>query len=350
MPITLAQAQVNTQSDVDYAVIDMLRRYSWLLDQIVFDNTVTPGTNGGTLTYGYTRLTTAAPAAFRAINAEYTPGQAVRQRFSTDLHPLGGKFQIDRVLARLGDAATNEITFQMQQLLASIRVRFQQEVILGDLAVDGTGFDGLSKALAGTNTEVFPGGAARFVDWSAAAITSTDKANDALDVLDDFLSTVVPSQTGGALGQPGGVPAGTKAILGNTKSITRVRSLARRAAAYTNTKDDLGRSVERYGDWVLVDIGDRTDGANPIIPIESRDPDGAGSGTSQTGLTDLYAASFGMDALHAASPAGNQLVQTWLPDYTIAGAVKDGEAEMGPTAMTLKSTRSCAVLRNVKVV
>jgi hypothetical protein len=60
MPITLAQAQVNTPNDVDYAVIDNLRRYAGCSDQIVFDDTVTPGTGGGTLTYGYTRLTTAA--------------------------------------------------------------------------------------------------------------------------------------------------------------------------------------------------------------------------------------------------------------------------------------------------
>ena len=37
MPVTLAQAQINTQADVDYAVIDNLRRYSWLLDQIDLD-------------------------------------------------------------------------------------------------------------------------------------------------------------------------------------------------------------------------------------------------------------------------------------------------------------------------
>src|ERR1700756_4070972 len=119
MPVTLAQAQVNTQNDIDYAVIDTLRRFSWLFDQIVFDDTVTPGTNGGTLTYGYTRLTSAAPAGFRQYNQEYTPARAARARFTSDPKPLGGAFNLDRVLADLGPAATNEITFQMQQLLVS---------------------------------------------------------------------------------------------------------------------------------------------------------------------------------------------------------------------------------------
>jgi hypothetical protein len=335
MPITLAQAQVNTLSDVDFSVIDNLRRYSWLLDQLTFDDTVTPGTGGGSLNYAYTRLTQAAPANFRALNTEYSPAQAARTRFSVDLKPLGGAFTIDRVLSNLGQAATNEVTFQMQQVITSTKVRFQQEMILGDTAVDANGFDGLSKSLTGTTTEYTP----TFTDWTMATVNTQALANSRLDEIDDWLSRIVPSHTGsGDQGAPGAVPPGIKAILGNTKSIARMRSLARWAAIYESDKDDLGRQIERYGDWVLVDIGDRYDGASPIIPIA------AGAGT-----TDLYAATFGLDCLHAASVAGNQLVRTWLPDYSIAGAVKTGEIEMGPTGLVLKNTKACGVFRGIKV-
>ncbi len=338
MPVTLAQAQVNVQNDVDYAVIDNLRRYFWLWDQIVFDDTVNPGTGGGTLTYGYTRLTSAAPAAFRQINQEYTPAQATRQRFTADLKPLGGAFTVDRVLAALGGSATNETTFQMQQLLVSTKIRFGRELVLGDTAVDSAGFDGLSKALTGTSTEKSAGYVAGSADWTAATVNTQALANTRLDELDDWLSLVVPSHVGGGdQGDPGALPPGVKVIFGNTKSITRLRALARWAAMFTSEKDSLGRKVETYGDWVLIDLGDREDGASPIIPI-------AGGGT-----TDLYAATFGLDALHGASVAGHQLVQTWLPDFTVAGAVKTGEVEIGPVAMVLKNTRSCAVLRGVKV-
>jgi hypothetical protein len=338
MPVTLAQAQVNMTADVDYAVIDNLRRYSWLLDQITFDDTVTPGTGGGSLTYAYTRLTAAAPAAFRAINTEYVPSQAQRARFSADLKPLGGAFSVDRVLSNLGPQASNEISFQMQQLLTSVRTRFQQELILGDTAVDATGFDGLSKALTGTVTEKTAGYVAGSADWTPATVNTQPLANTRLDEVDDWLSTLVPSHSGGGdQGAPGSVPPGVKAILGNTKSITRVRALARWAALYTSTKDDLGRQIERYGDYVLIDLGDRYDGASPIIPITAG------------GLTDLYAVSFGLDSLHGASVAGGQLVQTWMPDFSVAGAVKSGEIEMGPVAMVLKNTKASAVLRGVKV-
>lgn len=334
MPVTLAQAQVNTQSDVDYAVIDNLRRYSWLLDQIVFDDTVTPGTGGGSLTYGYTRLTSAAPADFRAFNSEYTPGQAARQRFTVDLKPLGGAFTLDRVFANLGPSATNEVTFQLQQLLTSIRVRFQQELLLGDTAVDSKGFDGLSKVLTGTSTEV----TAVVADWTATTVITQALAMARLDEFDAFLSNIVPSHVGGGdQGMPGALPPGVKAILGNTRSITRLKALARWAGLATAEKDDLGRMIDRYGDWVLVDVGDRADGSSPIIPVSASS-------------TDLYAVTFGLDALHGVSVAGTPLMMSRMPDFDTAGAVKSGEIEMGPVAIAVKNTKSCGVFRAIDVV
>ena len=353
MPVTLAQAQLNTSIDVDYAVIDNLRRYSWLLDRIVFDDTVTPGTGGGTLTYGYTRLKTPRTAAFRPYNTEYSPVEAERERITVELHPHGGAFNIDRVLSRLGPGASNEITFQMQQLLTASQQKWQEELINGDLAVDANGFDGLDKSLTGTATEYDPlaqGTAAGYLDWRAATVITQALAMAALDQLDEFLSTLMPSKTGGGdMGAPGALPAGEKAILGNTKSITRIRALARWAGMYTADKDSVGRRIERYGDWVLVDLGNGQTGANPIIPIYSEDADAAGGGGVITGLTDIYAVTFGLDALHGASVAGIPLVQTWMPDFAHAGAVKSGEIEMGPTAMVLKNTKSCGVIRKVKV-
>lgn len=353
MPITLSQAQVNTQADVNYAVIDNLRRYSWLLDQIAFDDTVTPGTGGASLTYGYTRLTAARAAQFRALNSEYTPAQAARQRYTVDLKPLGGAFSIDRVLARLGASQTNEITFQMQQLLTGVTTTFQDELINGDTAVDANGYDGLDKSLTGTSTEYLPvneGVTAGYLDWTRGTIDTQAEAMAQLDIVDDFLSRIVPSHTGGGdAGAPGALPPGVKAILGNTKSITRMRALGRWAGIYTQRSDDLGRAIETYGPWVLVDLGDNALGTGPIIPLETRDADGVGGGGNITNLTDLYAASFGLDALHGASVAGQPLVNTYMPDFTQSGAVKSGEIEMGPVAMVLRNTRSCGVLRNVKV-
>ncbi|NIL64314.1 major capsid protein [Salinispora arenicola] len=352
MAVTLAQAQVNTQDDVAFAVIDNLRRYSWLLDRIVFDDTVNP-TGGSTLTYGYTRLTSPRTAAFRAINTEYTPTEATRTRHTVDLKPHSGAFAVDRILANLGQAQTNEVTFQMQQLLTATQQKWQEELINGDTAVDANGFDGLDKSLTGTATEYDPlinGASDGYLDWRSSTVTTQALAMAALDHLDAMLAEIVPSKTGGGdLGAPGALPPGEKALLGNTKSVTRIRALARWAGLYTADKDDLGRRVERYGDWTLVDLGDGMQGSTPIVPIYTADADGGGPGGDITGLTDLYAVSLGLDALHGASVAGKPLVETWMPDFMRAGAVKTGELEMGPTAMVLKNTKACGVLRKIKV-
>lgn len=338
MPITLAQAALNTLNDVDFQVIDNLRRYSWLWDNVPFDDSVNPGTGGATLTYGYTRLIAAAAAGFRALNTEYVPGQAQRQRYTVDLKPLGGSFSLDRVLANLGPAQTNEIAFQLTQLTVSSIVRFQQELILGDTAVDANGFDGLSKSLTGTVTEKTAGYVAGSADWKAATIAgNVATANTRLDELDDFLSLIVPSHVGsGDLSAPGAIPAGVKALLGNTKLIARLRSIVRTSGSYTNVKDDMGRQVESYNGWTMIDIGDRVDGSAPIIPIA-------------TTTTDLYAVTFGLDAFHGVIAAGVPMVQTWLPDFNNSGAVKSGELEIGPLAMTLKNTKAAGVLRTITV-
>jgi len=351
MPVTLAQAEINARADIDHAVIRNLRQYSWLWDQIVWDDTATPGTGGASLVYGFTLLTQPRSGQFRRLNTEYSTDSAVREQKTVSLKPFGGAFSIDRVLRGLGPAQTNELAFQMQELLTGATIRLQEEIVNGDVAVDDAGFDGLDKLLTGASTEYIPNATgAMYADWSPGAIDTQAKANIQLDIVSDWLSRIVPSKVGGGdLGAPGALPSGVKAILGNNQSINRLQALARWAGIYTETKDDLGREITRYGQWTLVDIGDRALDNGPIIPIETRDPDGGGAGSNVPNLTDLYAVSFGLDAFHGAAMAGKPLVETFMPDWSAPGAVKSGEIEIGPGAMVLRNTKSAGVLRNVKV-
>ena len=126
MPVTLAEAALNTQDDVDRLVIDEFRKQSALLDSLLFHDTVNPMGGGSTLTYGYHRVITERAAAFRAINAEYTPAEAAKDRYTVDLRPLGGAFQIDRVLSDLARGA--ETAFQLEQLAKATRTKFTDEL------------------------------------------------------------------------------------------------------------------------------------------------------------------------------------------------------------------------------
>jgi len=91
-----------------------------------------------------------------------------------------------------------------------------------------------------------------------------------------------------------------------------------------------------------------TGGTTPAVAVTTTTPGGTGTGTAASGLTDIYAVSFGLDGFHGVAVTGS-LVKQWLPDFSTAGAVKTGEVEMGPVAVALKATKAAAVFRNVKV-
>ncbi|MFJ2017241.1 major capsid protein [Streptomyces nodosus] len=333
MPVTLAEARNNATDAVDVQVIDEFRKESAILDALMFEDVVNPAGGGATLTYGYRRLVSQPTAAFRELNKEYTPSEVKTQRYTVDLAVLGGSFQVDRVIAKVGAAASGAVTLNMQQKIKATRTQFQDAVINGDTAVDANGFDGLDKALSGSATEWQAG---KVTDWSDFD-TDTRAEQRALDALDEWLSLLDGTPT---------------MVMGNKAALARVRALARRAGQYTRDPIDgligaNGRPIvrESYGGIVFVDPGDKAGSNNPIIPVENRTVDGA----STTGLTDLYAVRIGLDGFHGVSTVGGQLVSTWLPDFNSAGAVKTGEVEMGPVGVVLKATKAASVFRNVKV-
>ena len=310
MPVTLAQARQNTTDALDLSIIDEFRTNS-ILDLITFDDVVNPAGGGATLTYGYRRLAELADASFRALNTEYTPSEVTTTRHTTDLKVLGGAFQIDRVLSNLGPAATNEVALQMQQKVRAVQAEFGNAVINGDSAVDEDSFDGLSKALAGSSTEITTG-----YDWST--VGDAGAALTLLDELDDFLGNLDD--------QP-------QAIITNKRVIARIRGAARRANLYAREAGPRDTYFETYGGIRLIDAGKKAGSNEDVIPYDN----GA----------DLYAVRFGLDAFHGVSTAGGNLVKTWAPDFTSAGAVKTGEVELGPVGVVLKKTKAAAVVRGV---
>lgn len=323
MPVSLAEAKNNAQEDLDVAVIDEFRKESAILDSLIFDDVVNPAGGGATLDYGYRRLVTQASADFRAINSEYTPAEVESQKFSVTLAPLGGSFRVDRVLAKLGPAASGAVSLNLAQKIKATRTKFQDEVINGDIASDADGFDGLDKALTGSSTEMIT-----TADWTDFD-TNTRAEHKALDLIDEFLGLLDGAPT---------------VLVTNRRTLARVRAAARRAGMYTqNPVDGLVDAQDRpitreqYGNVLLVDAGEKDGSNEAIVPIAA------------DGTTSIYAYRVGIDGFHAVSTAGGQLVQTWLPDFTTSGAVKTGEVEMGPVGVALKATKAAAVLRGVKV-
>lgn len=314
MAITLDEVRMNTGDKLTASVIDEFRRQNFILNNILFDDTVLPASNGAALSYSYFRIVSRPTAAFRAIGSEYTPSNATKKKVTVDLKAFGGAFEIDRMLASAG-GFVNEVDVQAHQMISAAQTLFNNALINGDTSSDSKAFDGLDKALSNSSTEYNKSGTA--VDLTDSGIDTNYKKF--LDMLDEFILSLD--------GRP-------SAILGNTRLIARLRACARRAGSFNQTVDDFGRQAIAYDGIPLVDMGDASEDT-PII------------GTSSN-VTSLYAVRLGLDGLHAVSMNGQSPIRVWMPNFETAGAVKRGEVEM-TAAIALKSTRSAGVFRNIKV-
>lgn len=317
MAITLEEASKNVQDDLQMGVIDEFRKSNYILNHITFDDAVSPTGGGATPTYSYTRLKTQPTAQFRQINKEYTPSEVTKERHSVDIKIFGGSYEIDRVINNMG-GIVSEVELQQAQKIKAAQALFNDTFINGDSAVDANAFDGLDKALTGSSTEYNTGG--DIIDLSTSQKV-TDNYQYFLDMLDEFLA---------------GLDGTPSFIAGNTKLIAKLRACARRVSMYQTSKNEWGNQVEAYGDIPFVDLSTKAGTNDMVVPV----------GTD--GTTSLYVARLGMDGLHAVSYANTSPVQTWLPDFSTAGAVKKGEVEMN-AAIALKASKAAGVFRNIKV-
>lgn len=328
MAITLAEASVGRSDKVTQEVIDTFRRGSMFMDMLTFDDAVSPGVGGSTMTYGYQQLLTPSTAAGRAINSEYTANEAKRVKKTVDLKIFGGAAEVDRVIQAA--SAQNEIAFQLEQKAMATRNHFQYTCINGSKTSKAVDFDGLSTLLKGTSTEYNAGDDKVVLDLSTSANLDTNYKS-MIDMLNEFLS--------GLNGKPA-------MFLGNSKIIAKLKSIAFRAGYITKTEDAFGKTAQGYDDIIFYDMGNFYNGTTttPCVPIYT-----TGSGqTAVTGLTDLYAVQLGLDSFHGVSLAGGSVINTYLPNLDEPGAVKKAEVEM-VAAVALKDTTKCGVFRNIKV-
>ena len=317
MAITLEQAKVGMADKVDQQVVDMFRRSSLLLDRMTFDNAISPGTGGSTLVYGYTQLKTPSTAAVRAINTEYTPGEAIREEKTAKAVIMGGAFQVDRVIQSTS-GAIDELVFQADEKVKAVSNFFTNAVING---TNSTTFDGLKVLLTGSSTE-----------YTATSDLTTSANIDAnyqhfLDELDEFIS---------------GLDGGADMLIMNRKMLGKLRGIARRAGYFSSSRDEFGRVVETYNGIALMDAGQYFNGTNSV-DIVADTP--ASSGTA--GTSDIYAVKFGLDAFHGISPTGTKVVQTYMPNLAEPGAVKKGEVEL-VAGVALKNTLKAGRMKGIK--
>ena len=317
--ITLAQAKVGMADKVDQMIVDEFRRGSWLLDNLTFDNSISPGTGGSTLAYGYIKLKTPATAAFRPLNTEYTPNEAIREPQTAYCKIFGGSFSLDRVIINTS-GAVNELDFQLREKITGATNLFHYAAINGDMAVNQDEFDGLDVFLTGSSTEYNADGGA--FDISSSVLLDT-QYNRFLDMMDEFVS---------------GLDSEPTAFLANTALATKIKGIARRAGYYTRVEDAFGRSVDAWNDIPIIDMKSFYNGTAsvPVVPI------------GEDGTTSLYVVTLAQDGFHGISPLGTNVLQTALPDLTAPGVVKSGDVEL-VAGVVLKNSLKAGCFRNIKV-
>lgn len=326
MAITLAEAKVGMADKVVQSVIDMFQRSSLLLDRLTFDDSISPGTGGSTLTYGYVQLKTPSQAAVRSINNEYTAGEAKREKKTTSAVIMGGSFEVDRVLQNTS-GAIDELAFQAEQKVKATSNYFHNLVINGAAATPASGFvagtfDGLRKLLAGTSNEFTS---------DTQITTSAELSSNGQAFLDEVDKLVAA------------IDGNCDLLMMNQKMLLKLRSIARRAGYYERTKDDFGRYVETFAGVPMVDLGKFYNGTASVDVVGT-----STASSSAFGMTSIFAVSLGLDGFHGISPQGGKLIDTYMPDMNAPGAVKKGEVEF-VAGVALKNTLKAAVLKDIPV-
>lgn len=316
MAITLAEAKALSQDKLTQSVIDEFRK-SALLDALPFDDTVKPQ-GGNTLAYVYNRVTTLPTAAVRAINAEYNAQEAKTTPYTVNLKPLGGSFELDRIIINDEKQVVDHIQFQLQQKIQATRALFHDLFINGDSGVTAEEFDGINKALTNSSTEFTPN--------SAINLSSSTNIDTNWKAFLDALRKVRAALDG----------APTLYLM-NNDMFAVFQSVMDRAGINLASKQNYGDEVLQWGGSLVMAMGDKPGTSNPIIATDG-----------SSGETSIYTARLALDGVHGVAPNGSAFINTYLPDMTAPGAVKKGEVEM-VAAMALKATRAAGVLRKVKI-
>ena len=314
MAITLNDIKIGRADKYDRMVIDTFLRKSAILAAMPFDNCISPS-GGSTLTYGYIRLKTSPAAEGRAINSDYTASVATKEEVTTDLQIMGGKYEIDRVLA---DAAPDEIAFQTEEKIQATVNRYHWLFINGDKN-NTTEFDGLAKIVEGSVTDFDGSG----IDLSKMDTASALKITEALDTA---ILAMKERPT---------------YILANSKAIVKIQSAAKTLGYITQAEDAFGRPVRAYDGIPMIDLGryynEDLGSDTEIIGIDDA-----------SGKTDIYLVALSMSGVHGITLKGDKAITSRLPNFSEAGAVKSGDVEF-VAGLAVKNTRAIARIKGVQV-
>jgi hypothetical protein len=142
MAVTLAQAALLSQNELQKGVLEIFVRESVLLDRI-------PQMEIQGNAFAYDEEATLPAVEFRAVNASYAESTGTVNQKSETLVILGGDADVDTYVAATRSNVNDQRAIQDQLKVKAASYKFQDAFINGDVAVDANSFDGLKKRLVG---------------------------------------------------------------------------------------------------------------------------------------------------------------------------------------------------------
>jgi hypothetical protein len=259
MAVTLAQAALLSQNDLQRGVIETFVQESPVLDRI-------PLMNIEGNAYAYNKEATLPGVAFRSVNEAYTESTGTVVQATESLVILGGDADVDRFIVQTRGDLNDQRAIQTRLKVKAASYKFQDAFFNGDVAVDAKSFDGLKKRLTG----------AQVLDAATNGLGPVTAGHDFLDALDALLASVP------------GINGSNGAIYANAGVIGKLTSALRRLGGADFIKEDLTQKrVLTYNGVPVLDPG--ANGAGTAI-LGQAETQGSSNVSSS-----VYAVRFGED-------------------------------------------------------
>lgn len=262
MAVTLAQAALLSQNDLQRGVIETFVQESPVLDRL-------PLMDIEGNAYAYNAEGTLPGIAFRSVNEAYVESTGTVVQASESLVIMGGDADVDRFIQQTRGNLNDQRATQTAMKIKAASYFFQDNFINGDVTVNPKGFDGLKKRLIGAQV-ISPA-------TNGFGINTDDNTRQTFfDYLDALVAQV-----------PGANPQNA-AIYANSAVLGKIRSAGRRIGGTETVREDLtGKRVLTWNGIPILDPGDNLAGT-PILPNTET------QGTA-TDATSIYLVKFGQD-------------------------------------------------------
>ena len=260
MAVTLAEAALLSENDLQRGVIETFVQASPILDRI-------PLMNIEGNAYAYNKEATLPGVAFRSVNEAYTESTGTVVQATESLVILGGDADVDRFIVQTRGNLNDQRATQTAMKVKAASYKFQDTFFNGDTAVDPKAFDGLKKRLTG----------AQVIDAATnglAVVGADDAARHAFfDKLEELMAAV---------------PGGPDALYAPRGLIAKIMSAGRRIGGAEIVRSDItGKREATWNGVPILDAGKTAAGVD-VLPMTETQGSSSVAGS-------IYAVKFGGD-------------------------------------------------------